>query len=189
LGRVHKIKGVDILVKAFANVVDKVNDVKLVVVGPDEGFLSELQALVKSLKIESKVVILGPLYGRDKLEAYVDSEACVLPSRYEAFPMTVLEACVCSKPVIVSRVGGIEDLVVNGETGLVFEPENIGQLASNIIHILTKADKAEEMGLSGRAFVKNRFAIEIVVAKLEAIYRESLVYKKGLAVSVESLNG
>lgn len=83
LGRIHKIKGIDILVKAFANVIKKLDSVRLVVVGPDDGYLSELQALIKALRIEDNVLITGPLYGWDKLKAYVDADVYVLPSRYE----------------------------------------------------------------------------------------------------------
>ena len=57
LGRIHKIKGIDILVKAFANVIKKLDSVRLVVVGPDDGYLSELQALIKALRIEDNVLI------------------------------------------------------------------------------------------------------------------------------------
>jgi len=56
LGRIHKIKGIDILVKAFANVI-KLDSVRLVVGGTDDGYLSELQALIKALRIEHNVLI------------------------------------------------------------------------------------------------------------------------------------
>ena len=61
LGRIHRIKGVNILVKAFANIVEKLGDVRLVVVGPDDGYLGELEVLIKALRIEDNVLILGPL--------------------------------------------------------------------------------------------------------------------------------
>ena len=79
LGRIHRIKGIDILVKAFANIIEKLKDVRLVVVGPDDGYLGELVALIKALKMEDNVLITGPLYGRDKLEAHVDAKVYVLP--------------------------------------------------------------------------------------------------------------
>jgi len=85
---------VDVFVKAFANVIEKLDDVRLVVVGPDDEYLGELRALVKALRMEDKVLITGPLYGEDKLEAYVDADVYVLPSRYETFPMG-LEAYAC----------------------------------------------------------------------------------------------
>jgi len=94
-------------------------------VGPDDGYLGELKALVKALRIEDKVLITGPLYGEDKLEAYVDADVYVLPSRYEIWGITVLEAYACGKPVITSKVGGLKDLVLSKVTGLLSDPGNI----------------------------------------------------------------
>ena len=79
LGRIHKIKGIDILVRAFAEIIEKLDDVKLVIVGPDDGYLGEIETQIKSLNIKNKVLIPGPLYGEDKLAAYVDADVYVLP--------------------------------------------------------------------------------------------------------------
>jgi len=172
LGRLHKIKGIDILVKAFINVIENLDDVRLVIVGPDDGSLYELQTLIKDLGVGNKVIFIGPLYGLDKIEAYADSEVYVLSSRYETFPMTILEAYACGKPIITSNVGGLKDLVINGETGLLIESGNTEQLAKNILHLLNDNGRAEEMGLKGRQLVEEKFAINKVVAKLEKVYLE-----------------
>ena len=172
LGRIHWIKGIDILVKAFANVIKKLDNIRLVIVGPDDGYLSELQALIKALRIENKVIITGPLYGRDKIEVYVDADVYVLPSRYETFPMTLLEVYACAKPVVASKVGKSKDLVIDNVTGLSVEPVNAEHLASAILYLLNNDDKAEEMGLRGKQFVKKNFAIEKVVDKLERLYED-----------------
>jgi len=170
LGRIHRIKGIDILVKAFANVIEKLDDVRLVVIGPDDGYLGELEALIKTLKIRDYVLILGPLYGRDKLEAYVDADVYVLPSRYETFPMGLLEAYACGKLVVASRVGGLKDLVVDGETGLLVEPGDVKQLARSMLCLLNDDDEPEEISLKGRDIVRENFAIEKVVDRLERLY-------------------
>jgi glycosyltransferase involved in cell wall biosynthesis len=172
LGRIHWIKGIDILVKAFANVVKKLDDVRLVVVGPDDGYLGELESLIRALKIEDKVLISGPLYGRDKLEAYVDADVYVLPSRYETFPMTVLEAYACGKPVIASKVGGLKDLIVDGQTGLLFESEDVKQLSNSMFSVLNDRDRAKKIGVAGRNFLKANFVIGQVADQLEQIYNE-----------------
>jgi len=174
LGRIHRIKGIDILVKAFTNVIKKLDAVRLVIVGPDDGYLREVKALIKTLNIDDNVLITGPLYGKDKLEAYVDAEVYVLPSRYETFPMTVLEAYACGKPVIASKVGGLPDLVTNGQTGLLVDPGNIVQLTKNILYLLDHADGAIEMGLQGKQFVKENFTIKKVTDKLQGLYSDVL---------------
>jgi len=172
LGRIHKIKGIDILVRAFADVVEKLDDVRLVVVGPDDGYLGELEALIKALRIEDKVLITGPLYGEDKLEAYVDADIYVLPSRYETFPMTLLEAYACGKPVIASNICGLKDLIIDGITGLLVEPGVVIQLAKSIHFLLDSQEKAEDMVLNGKKFVMENFTIEKAIAKLEKVYKE-----------------
>ena len=131
LGRLHKIKGIDFLVKAYAYLVNEMRcrDAILVIAGPDDGYLSEAKALSRTLRVSDSVRFVGPLYGRDRLAAYVDSEFCVLPSRYETFPMALLEAYACAKPIVASNVGGLRELIVDGETGLLFEAGDFRQLA------------------------------------------------------------
>jgi len=174
LGRIHEIKGIDILVKAFAKVIDSLDDVKLVIVGPDDGYLGKLEALIKALKIKDDVLILGPLYDTDKLEVYVDADICVLPSRYETFPNVVLEAYACSKPVIASNVESISDIVLHGETGLLVRAGEVKELANAITFMLTRLKQAEKMGCKARKFVEEKFSIDIVVTKLEAFYERVL---------------
>jgi glycosyltransferase involved in cell wall biosynthesis len=95
-----------------------------------------------------------------------------LPSRYETFPMTLLEAYACGKPIVASRVSGLKDLVKDGETGLLFEPGNVEQLAKSIFNLLNGNDAAKEMGLKGKNFVRENFTIEKVVERLEKVYEE-----------------
>jgi glycosyltransferase involved in cell wall biosynthesis len=174
LGRIHKIKGIDSLVKAYAYLINEMNfkDAVLVIAGPDDGYLGEVKSLVYGLGIAGSVLFTGPLYGRDKLEAFVDSEIFVLPSRYETFPVTVLEVYACEKPVVASKVGGLKDLVIDGETGLLFDSENVEQLAKSVFNLLNDNYIAKEMGLKGKNFVRENFTIEKVVERLERVYEE-----------------
>ena len=95
------------------------------------------------------MLITGPLYGGDKLEAYA-----------------------CGKPVIASKVGGLKDLVLSKVTGLLSDPGNIRQLANSILYLVNNDDKAREMGLRGKHLVKENFTIEKAVDKFEVVYRE-----------------
>jgi len=147
-------------------------DAVLVIAGPDDGYLKEVQELTNSLGVSKHVLFTGPLYGRDKLEAYVDSEFYVLPSRYETFPMTILEVYACGKPVIGSKVGGLRDLVADGETGLLVDVGDVDQLAKAILSLLNNEMDIEEMGSIGRQYVKSNFSIEKVAEKLEKVYKE-----------------
>jgi len=175
LGRIHKTKGIDFLVRAYAHLIKKMNfkDPVLVVAGPDDGYLSEIKSLVQGLSVSNSILFTGPLYGEDKLAAYVDSQLYVLPSRYETFPMTVLEAYACEKPVIASKVGGLGDIVVNGVTGLLIKPRDIEQLTYALLCLLNDDKRAREMGSRGRKLIQKKFSIEKAVNALEHLY-ESL---------------
>jgi len=168
LGRIHKIKGIDLLLNAFAEIVEELDNVKLIIVGPDDGFLSILKRQIEGLKIGNKILFTGPIYGRDKLEAYVDADVYVLPSVYEAFPTTVLEAWACGTPVIITDRCGIAD-IVDGRAGCVVEYDK-DQMRNAIIKILSDEELRRGFREEGRKLVKNEFGWEGVVLDIEKIY-------------------
>ena len=168
LGRIHEIKGIDLLVNAFAEIVEELDNVKLIIVGPDDGFLSILKRQIEGVKIGNKILFTGPIYGRDKLEAYVDADVYVLPSVYETFPTTVLEAWACGTPVIITDRCGIAD-IVDGRAGCVVEYDK-DQMRNAIIKILSDEELRRGFREEGRKLVKNEFGWEGVVLDIEKIY-------------------
>jgi len=179
LGRIHRIKGIDFLVKAYAHVIKDMtrNDAVLVIAGPDDGYLTQVKSLSSRLNIsglQDKIIYTGPLYGKPKLGAYVDSDVLVLPSRYETFPNVVLESYACSKPVIASKVESIPDIVLCGRTGLLFQAGNVKELAEKIWYILMHPEEAENMGHKARKLVEEKYSIDKVVDKLEVLYEKTL---------------
>ena len=175
LGRINKIKGIDFLVKAYAYLIKnmKYDDAVLVIVGPDDGYLSTVKLLVNQLELQNRVLLTGSLYGKSKFQAYVDADVYVLPSRYETFPMSLLEAYACGKSVVTSRIGGLKDLVVDGITGYSVKVGDIKMMAHRIFSLLNDEDESEKMGLKGKEFVGENFAIEKVVDRLEQVYTEA----------------
>ena len=167
LGRIHKIKGLDLLAKAFAQVLNDF-DVKLVITGPDDGYLPTLIRLIKELEIEEKVLFTGPLYGEDKLEAYVDADVYVLPSFYEIFGITVLEALACGIPVIITDRCGIAD-VINGQAGLVV-PYDKEQLQHALLHMLGNVKMRQQFGEKGKLLVCEKFDWEKIAEQVESVY-------------------
>ena len=169
LGRIHRIKGLDVLVKAFANIVEKLDDVRLVVVGPNDGYLSELEALINALKIDDNVLISGPLYGKDKLEAYVDADIYVLPSRYEIWGMTVLEAVACGTPIILSENCGIAEYFKD-KVGLVVKPDS-NHLSEALLEMLLNHKRRSIFRENCKAVIE-KFNISKKVSVLEKVYEE-----------------
>ncbi len=167
LGRIHRIKGIDILVRAFAKVLDKLGDVKLVVAGPDDGYLGVLEGLIKALGIEDNVLILGPLYGKDKQMAYVDADVYVLPSRYETFPMSVLEALACGTPVIMTENCGVAEYFKD-KAGLVVKADPL-DLRDAVLEMLVNHKKQKLFRENCKTLVQ-RFDISETASKLEKVY-------------------
>ena len=169
LGRIHKIKGIDLLVKAFTDLIKELDDVRLVIAGPDDGFLSTLEGQIEDLNVGTKILFTGPLYDGDKLEAYVDADVYVLPSVYEIFGITVIEACACGMPVIVTDRCGIAD-VVDGRAGCVIGYDK-DQLRDMISKVLSDEGLRMRFGAEGKRLVGKEFGWDKVVMKIENIYK------------------
>jgi glycosyltransferase involved in cell wall biosynthesis len=167
LGRIHRIKGIDILVKAFANVVKTLDTIRLVIGGPDDGYLGKVKDLITTFRIEDKVLITGPLYGREKLEAYVDAEVYVLPSRYEVFGMTVIESVACGTPSILTNNCGIAKYFKE-PIGIVVPPTH-KKIEEALLNVL-KNDALRDAFISNCIDQRSLFDISKTVRTLEKVY-------------------
>lgn len=177
LGRISRPKGLELMARAFADISRKLSQVKLVVAGPDDGYLPTLKKLVKELEIEDSVLFTGPLYNREKLAAYVDADVFVLPSIYETFPVGVLEACACGLPVVVTDRCDIGDLI-NDQVGLVV-PYDEHQLSGAIMRILCDDQIRQRFSENGKVLVREKFDWSRIVDQLEAIYQTVLTKATG----------
>ncbi|MFC1933562.1 glycosyltransferase [Chloroflexota bacterium] len=169
LGRINKTKGLDLLVRAFADIAKLLDDIRLVIAGADDGYLRALKGLTNELRIGEKILFTGPLYGRQKLEAYVDCDVYTLPSSYEIFGITILEACACGVPVIVSDRCGLAD-VIDGQAGLVV-PYNKDRLRDALLHMLNDDKMRLKFGKKGELLVREKFNWEKLVEQVEGVYR------------------
>ncbi|MBI3780859.1 MAG: glycosyltransferase [candidate division NC10 bacterium] len=140
--------------------------------GPLRG---ELMALAKGLELESDVLFLGSRPDVPRLLALMD--VVVLPSLEEGFPNAVLEAMAARKPVVASRVGGVPEAVVHGETGILVPPKDPAALAEAIRWLLEHPVEAARFGEAGRHRVAERFDLSTMVLQYEVVY-ERLVGEK-----------
>jgi len=172
LSRIHERKGADILIEAFSKLKNELEGVKLVIAGPDEGYLDRLKLKVNKLNIEGDVIFPGPLYEKEKLEAYVDADVFVLPSkdRYESFGNVAVEACACGTPTIVTNVCGVSEWLNSVES---VEPE-VNSLYEKLLEML-KISESERIKMGERAQHEVRnLSWENVVERIEKIYQEIL---------------
>ena len=169
LGRIDRIKGLDLLAKVFADLSKELADTRLVIVGPDDGYLPELKRLIKRLQIEPRVLLTGPLYGREKLQAYVDADIYVLPSSIEIFGITVLEALACGTPVVFTDRCGVADWI-DTQSGLII-PYARNQLLDALIYMLNDNRIRQQFAERGRELVIRKFSWEKIVEAMQGLYQ------------------
>jgi len=171
LGRIHRIKGLDLLVAAFLNLRQELDSTKLVIVGPDEDqvYLRNIARTIAIHGAEEDVLFTGLLSGTEKLSAYVDADVLVLPSYAEGFPMTVLEACAIGTPVVVTDRCYVPEVADYG-AGFVIQPNEV-ELRGALLRILTDDGLRLTLGSNGKRMVQERFTWNRVITQLESVYQ------------------
>ncbi|MCL4440485.1 MAG: glycosyltransferase [Firmicutes bacterium] len=172
LGRIHENKGVQLLIKAFATLTKEfISSGPLVIAGADEGYKVFLSKLVSSFCIEDKVIFTGPVFGREKLEAYVDADVFVLtPNVYEETSLAALEAAACGTPVIVTDYNAIPGLQEYDAGFQVSYDEE--RLKEALIKILSDDDLRKKMGINARRLIEQEYSLNMVTARLEKLFEQ-----------------
>ena len=165
-GTLIPAKGVDYLIKALTIVSRQFPEMKLALIGPetDKNYVAELRALVKKLGLEEKVLFVGQLSQAGLAEWFSRAKIFVLPSLSEGLGRVIFEAMAAGVPVIGSNVGGIPDLIKDGQTGWLVPPADDKALAEKIIWLLTHYQKAEQVADQARQSVQHIFSPEKYVA-------------------------
>jgi D-inositol-3-phosphate glycosyltransferase len=175
VGRLASNKGLRPLAEAFRSVARHDATASLVVVGEDGGERAAVEASVRALGLEGRVVLTGHLTDERWLAAaFREARLVVLPSEYEAFGLVLLEALAQGTPVIASRVGGIPEFVEDGRAGLLVPPRDAAALAEALLRLWDDAPTRERFGAYGRDRIVPRFSWERVVDQLLEVYAEVL---------------
>ena len=165
VGRLTTEKGIDVLLEALLRFQSDDHQIEVMGTGPLEATMATR---------------LGPRYlGFQPLDVVLSkmerAAFMVLPSIwYEGFPRTIVEAFACGLPVIASRLGSMAELVVDGETGLLFETSNASDLAEKIAWANAHPQEMIAMGLRARAVYEQRFTPKQNLSELIGIYREAM---------------
>ncbi len=136
LGRIKKYKSIQHLIQAFAKVLERLPDARLMVVG-DGDFLPQLKNLAGSLGLTDKIEFPGYVPTGEKVERMRKSHVAVLPSLKEGWGLTNIEANSVGTAVVAANSPGLRDSVRDGETGFLYEYGNVDQLAEKLLKILT----------------------------------------------------
>jgi glycosyltransferase involved in cell wall biosynthesis len=138
--------------------------------GPDR---AELEAEAAKLGLQERILFLG--YRDDVSDLLACCDLFVLPSLFEGLPLSILEAMAANKPVIATAIGGNDEAILHGETGLLVPPADPQALAAAIQTILSKPDFARTLSASGKARVYEQFSAEAMVRAVTQVYEQELV--------------
>jgi N-acetyl-alpha-D-glucosaminyl L-malate synthase BshA len=170
LSNFRPVKRVTDVVKVFSQVVAQVPaQLLLVGDGPDR---SAAEWLAHDLKIHAKIHFLGKQERVNELLPLAD--LMLMPSEMESFGLAALEAMACKVPSIATRVGGVPELIDDGETGLLFPVGVVNDMANGALSLLTNPDRLETMRDAGRKAAQKRFCSTLVIPQYVEFY-ESLL--------------
>jgi len=176
VGRLTPWKGHRELLRAFAHVARTEPNVRLLVVGEvafwEDGYEAELKDLAAELGVEPLVQWLG--FRTDVPEVLGASDIFALPSIDEPFGRAVVEAMAVELPVIGTCSGGVPEIVVEGETGLLVKPADPADLARALLRLTRDADLRRAMGKAGRTRATDLFDVDRTAQRVQAVYAEML---------------
>jgi len=173
VGRLHNDKGYDVLIKAFAQALTREPNLQLQIAGEGEE-RSMLEALIKTLKLEGHVTLLGQTNYHAIPTLIASAELFVTPSRAEGMGIVFVEAQAAGTAVIGTNIGGIPDVIENGVTGILVPSQNVEALAQAINHLMEDAQERARL-VENAIHQLDRFTWDRVVHDIKNIYEETLI--------------
>lgn len=171
VGRLNKQKGIEYFLEAAREIADQFPAARFVVVGegPER---PRLEALIRKLRLQDRAFLLGER--QDMPGVYASLDVFVLASVDEGMPMTILEALAARKPVVATRVGAVEKLVIPEQTGLLVEARNVPALRDAVLRCLENPAHALSLGRGGAQHVRARFSAEGMARNYLEVYEQVL---------------
>ncbi|MCK4262308.1 glycosyltransferase [bacterium] len=166
-GRLHKQKGHIYLLKAMLRIMREYPRAVLLVMG-DGPLRTKLTIVCYKSLINNQLKFLGLRQDIKEIMALLD--VFILPSLWEGMPNVLLEAMALGKPIVATRVGGVEELIEDGVSGALVPPADEEALAGAVIHILARPDKGRGLGKVARKEAERRFPVEDMVGETEKLY-------------------
>ena len=173
LGRLNVIKGPDLLLEAFYNIKNNLQDFHLVFAGPDDGMLSELKQMVDEYQLNDRIHFIGYLGGADKSNAYHAADFLVIPSRQEAMSIVVLEAGISGTPVLLTDQCGF-NVIEKIDGGKVVQASVKG-IELGLIEILRDKDRLNSMGSNLKQYTNENFTWDSIIGKYLTLFGQILM--------------
>lgn len=171
LGRISREKNLPLLVKSMRYIIKTIRDAELVLVGPDEGLMKWIYGYAKSRGLTRVIRYLGPIYGDEKYRIYAGSAIFALPSLYEAFGITLLEAGIVGTPSVITGEGGQLYVAPPGKASILTEPDS-EEYAKAIVMILSDKKVWKKLG-EGAKKNAERYVWERILPMYKKLYDEA----------------
>jgi len=184
VGRLDGIKGASVFAEAIPTIALAFPQAKFIFLGADRADKqggSQKETLLRSLEqngLQEKVHFYGHNSPEVFLSFYRQAAVFVLPSFFENCPFTLLEAMSCAKACVVSRSGGMPEMLTDGESGLFFTPGNAEELAQKVIDLLQDEQKRRQLGLAARQRAEQEYSLQVGGQKTLAFYKSVLEQEK-----------
>ena len=147
---------------------------RLAIVGDGEN-LAALQQTVAAKHLEKQVTFYGNLAHDNVIQKLFESDIFVLPSlRVEGFPMTLVEAMFAGLCVVASKIGGIPDAVLDGETGLLCKAGDVTELKDKLLRLVSDKILREKLGENGKIYAGKELSLQTMLTKYEQVFTEVL---------------
>jgi glycosyltransferase involved in cell wall biosynthesis len=176
VGRLTPWKGHRELLRAVGALAGEQANVKLLVVGEvafwEDIYEAELRRMAEDLRVADRVRWLG--FRKDVPDILAASDIFALPSVDEPFGRAIVEAMACEKPVVATRSGGVPEIVVEGETGLLVSPGDDGELAAALRQLTGSEELRRRMGKAGRERAMRLFDVNRTAAQVQELYAQLL---------------
>jgi glycosyltransferase involved in cell wall biosynthesis len=168
-GRLVEQKGPDLLIEAIPRVHQALPDARVVIVGRGE-MEAALRARIDELELADMCEIRVPEPSQDLTPVVADFDLCVMPSRWEGMPYTLLEAMALGVPVVASFVGGIPEVITDGRNGLLVPPGDPAALAAAMARLGWDAGLRRRLGDAARETVSRNHSLKGMIHALSALY-------------------
>jgi len=171
LGRLIKLKGIDVLLDALASESCRAKSWQLTIAG--DGDLETYRSQAKALGIEDRVRFTGWLDQDGCRRELLQAQVLVQPSMFEGLPMSVLEAMAHGLTIVATPVGSVGDAIADGETGLLVPPGDREALAAALARVIDAPDLRRQLGSGARARFQRQFDIAVYRDRIIEIYRRN----------------
>jgi len=173
LGRLVFYKNVEVVLQAFKTVAKEFPGAILIIAG-DGPHKESLKELAKKLGINDNITFAGYVTPQQKAKLLAESNALLFPSTIEGFGLVMLESFQQKRPVLVSNIPPMSDIVENNKTGLVIDPYDEKKWADAIIWLIKNPQESEKMGKNGNEILKTKYNQELFYEKILKMYHDVL---------------